>query len=955
MTFMKHVDRLASRKIERFVDRELERQSEDLLAAMVDDPTVVAGILDTIDLDLLVAIENLILRVSLQAFHRHRASIGLDIDPTSSVALHDFWDQLVDDEFCDAIIDEYPVLVERAKLVINNRVHAWNCFASDLSDDLEQMRNQGLIGAEATLAGVAASGGDPHNGGRSVIDCTFSDGSRVLYKPRSLAGDTFAAELFRRLEPETRLSLSGCVPPTLDCGDRGWQCFITPDSMQEGEADAYHYRYGLLCAVMGAIGASDLHHENVIAHGAFPVIVDAETLMTPDRFGSVDGLMEELQTSIAYTPATALLLPADQGGTVIDVNLAGLGVAEKQESSRKSVVLVDAESDAVRLEWKPIVIDPVEANLPNVGGTVVSPVPYLGALTQGLLDGLRLIRNGAVEAALDELPAFPVRYVMRPTFIYMRFLDASTHPDYLGSWDAITGLFSKLSLPLSCPPHAAALIRDEEIRSLMEGDVPYCGGWSDTAEISINGRTFDDGFPGAPIANARRGLAMAASMPNAWHRMIMELCLNELRATDDLVDPPATSSSVFASLCKGSVGDVWPAVAKFLVDTAVVADSELGAECAWVVGTEGSKTLSTVETIGFHDAGGIVAFLRRAALSDHVLAPVAEDAARGLRRLIRPDHMLYQYKGGHPLTVNPPSAATGVPSLLLSLGELDELWLAELMKTLDAGNDSASGFRDLIGGWAGAAMLACADADLIDHLGRERLEALVTYIGTDMEDPALQERPWFDLAHGQLGSMWALARLARVLGDHGLADNSAGWLVERLRHDVLPESNAWCAGNAGLLLAGAEIARISGRGEVMVLLASMGVVGRACRLNADPGPIDISVCHGTSGTVQSLIAASVLLDNSALMAAACELHRSTVEHAARFGAATGTPEIAGYCGYLLGWAGYADTDLLVDRLLHGLPVIGLPAALIPAGVDPQEVLNPAPTRQFATICTGGAS
>lgn len=44
------------------------------------------------------------------------------------------------------------------------------------------------------------------------------------------------------------------------------------------EVKAFYIRAGVLAAAAYILGIGDLHYENIIAHGEFPVIVDVETL-----------------------------------------------------------------------------------------------------------------------------------------------------------------------------------------------------------------------------------------------------------------------------------------------------------------------------------------------------------------------------------------------------------------------------------------------------------------------------------------------------------------------------------------------------------------------------------------------------------------------------------------------------------------------------------------------------
>ena len=45
----------------------------------------------------------------------------------------------------------------------------------------------------------------------------------------------------------------------------------------ESEVEHYYFRMGIHLFLGYALGATDLHGENIIAHGEYPVIIDMET------------------------------------------------------------------------------------------------------------------------------------------------------------------------------------------------------------------------------------------------------------------------------------------------------------------------------------------------------------------------------------------------------------------------------------------------------------------------------------------------------------------------------------------------------------------------------------------------------------------------------------------------------------------------------------------------------
>ena len=154
--------------------------------------------------------------------------------------------------------------------------------------------------------------GDSHRGG-STVAIARGEGWRVVYKPRSLAIDSALCGFVAGLAGDHDGALSIRVPKAMDCGDYGWVEFVTHRFAAGNEELLSFYRgIGHLLAVMRLLSGSDLHAENVIAHGASPVVVDCETLFTPKIPPSPSGYGRAFDRAgelIARTVLSVGLLP----------------------------------------------------------------------------------------------------------------------------------------------------------------------------------------------------------------------------------------------------------------------------------------------------------------------------------------------------------------------------------------------------------------------------------------------------------------------------------------------------------------------------------------------------------------------------------------------------------------------------------------------------------------------
>ncbi|WP_330239084.1 DUF4135 domain-containing protein [Streptomyces sp. NBC_00525] len=875
------------------------------------------------------AVETHAFRTLIKEFHAFREEAGLPASTGTDTALRRFRLRLEDPAVCRDITDRHPVLRDRLRTVVANGLDAHAEVFAAFDADRAALREAGLLSGDGTgVADISGTGSDLHNDNRQVVRVHLTDGTRLVFKPRPLGADAFVRDLFAAAEPRLRHSLADCVPSSVTAGEHGWQRYVVPSAMDGADQpERYFYRFGALCALLGAIGASDLHDENLLAAGEHPCLIDTETVLRPDPGEVPASLPKTLVDHLKLSVASTVLIPMVDPNGAMDMIVAGVGVEGDQASRLRRPALQDTGTDNLHVRWENLVYRHRD-NVPRLGADALSPVDHFPALLAGYRDALGSVRGDGLGAVLDAHRDMPVRCLIRSTMIYSRFLDAATHPDYLVRPEEADRLLRLLgSYPEYLGPAAARFVGDGERAALDTGNVPYFVTRADSTALAAADRTMPAVYTSSPLDFARRGLAVNGRRSDAYHHFLLEECFGELCA-----DRPGGLSphSVFADACRGArPGRWWPAIARTVDAVAVRHDGPDGPETGWVSGIgpgRNAPTLTPGNFISFHDAGGIVAFLRNAALRDPALGPAGRAAERGL------DALLAEY--GDILLQVPEGIFTGGASLALTRPDRDDPdWTARVLARITEAAQAGTLEADLANGPAGTLMvLLSRTAAGREPRGTRDLARLVR------SRTASLAAPWYDLAHGELGLRWAAARTGRVLDDPALGAASADWLEERLRTGDRPEFAGWCKGAAGLLLASAEILVAAGRPERLAGGTLAALVDRATAV--PDGPVDLSVCHGTSGAVQSLVAAAGLLGEPALLERAVDLQERAIATAVRHGFHLGAPGRTSLLGYMFGWAGVGDTDLLLAAALEDGPDVPVPVALrVPA-----DAVVPAPAR-----------
>ncbi len=230
---------------------------------------------------------------------------------------------------------------------------------------------------------------------------------------------------------------------------------------------------GALLALLHALDGTDLHHENLIACGPHPVLVDVETLFHPPLgpARSSDPAARALHDSVHRVG----LLPQLLVGDTTALDMSAIGGGREASSPVATADWADAGTDRMRLVRRAGRFTE-SANRPRLGGVAADPSAYTDALCGGFSAGYTAIGEHRDEllgerGLLNLFARDEVRVVPRPTWTYTTLLDESTHPDLMRDAAERHRVLSLLRTPLLGAPGRPG-VEDEEIAELWCGDVP---------------------------------------------------------------------------------------------------------------------------------------------------------------------------------------------------------------------------------------------------------------------------------------------------------------------------------------------------------------------------------------------------------------------------------------------------------------------------------------------------
>lgn len=139
--------------------------------------------------------------------------------------------------------------------------------------------------------------GDAHIAG-SVTKLTYSSGISVIAKPRSGIGEAIFYDIAKFILSSLE---HACAYPTILVNEKNFSLFSFVQSSSKHDIDKskYFYSAGVQTAILFCLGASDISYENVIPTKNFPVVIDAETLFSPDHI-DIESRKASWPFSISY-------------------------------------------------------------------------------------------------------------------------------------------------------------------------------------------------------------------------------------------------------------------------------------------------------------------------------------------------------------------------------------------------------------------------------------------------------------------------------------------------------------------------------------------------------------------------------------------------------------------------------------------------------------------------------
>jgi type 2 lantibiotic biosynthesis protein LanM len=858
-----------------------------------------------------------------------------------------FIDRLADPRAACEVLDRHPLLTQQ----LTEQARAWVGgglrFASHAAADARALAERFGGGRDlGPIIQLAPGLGDAHCGGQAVAVVGFAGGTRLVYKPRSLAIDV---EVQRLLADLGRKGEQPCfrLLGVLDRGDHGWMELVEQgDCPDQAAAGRYYRRVGGLLAVTWLLQGTDLHAENLIAAGEHPVLVDLEAFLHPIFPGAAEAPVAAIRSmaraaTVLFSGLVPENLPDDPR-----LDVSGLGSDAVQTTPHPLPCWVGLGTDELRLERRHGSFVGGEA-LPRSRGQTWAPRHFVPELIDGFRGvALRLLerRDELLSPGgwLDRLADVEVRVLLRPTRTYYRLLDEGFHPDLLSDPGAHERHLDRLSLTAQALPHLAPAVAAERA-SLRRAEIPRFSAAAGSLILSSG-----DGEPEIegvldepPLAQVRRRLAAADGAAIEREAWLLAAAFGHAVEVPPAARIGAPASNALPERCRAGAEAVAQRVAALAIP--------VGDHPVWygMVESGSQHRLGALGDDLYEGLPGVALALAQVgcAVGRHDLVELGRRAARFAAQssLDAPPERVaaagaFQGIGGAVYAASHVAALT-------SDAELCDLAQRAAARLVVEG--ARCDIADVVGGAAGAVLALLAlhrltgDGHVLDGavaLG-ERLRALARPVSPGRiawPSAAFPElAPLTGLSHGAAGCALALARLGAASGDSRFvaaaraaiayergcfAAELGNWpdyrdsedLRERRRSSGGLAQATWCHGAPGIGLARVACRDLLADPEIDDEIRRAGAATELCGHEPSHG-----LCHGRLGNAGFLArAAEALGDQRLALTAACWI-AGALDEAAAGGWRCSNPGALESPGLMTGLAGIA---LALARVAEpGLP------------------------------------
>ncbi len=481
---------------------------------------------------------------------------------------------------------EYPYLTR----LIFTRGMFWfentKSFIISLRRDCKQLSKM-LNDDTIFVKSIVGSLSETHNKGKNVMIIETLNSHKFLYKQRST---DIEEKFFKIIEYlNSRMSLKQYVPWLLNRKTYSWMEFVEyRESTTIKDVKKYYKRCGYLLCLFYVLGTTDLHSENIITSGEYPVFIDLETLITPLTLlnnKNINKLNDYIDRTYGLSVSRVGILPQWMLGPDTNVYSNSAIGGSKSSVLYPTVVWKNINKDNMYYEY---VEQPAEEGKNKVFCNKIeqNPHDYLSEITLGFSTFYNFLlenrNNRSFMKKIKSLSNLSSRFVFRATKVYTLLLDYLNHPDYMKNGVSRSLEFEILAKGLLLDTSKKYIfwnIFEDELKHLEINDIPhYFCNTSNISVSSIYGKIYERAFQYSGIDKVTENIRNLSENDRDFQMGIIKNSINTSLISEYLDNPVMSCTDYLKEYSRRDIERLVLEISDRVIESKI----EVDGRCTWV-------------------------------------------------------------------------------------------------------------------------------------------------------------------------------------------------------------------------------------------------------------------------------------------------------------------------------------------------------------------------------------
>lgn len=320
-----------------------------------------------------------------------------------------------------------------------------------------------LVEDKGLIDNIKVDFGDSHNGGQTVAIVYFEN-IKWIYKPKNLKKDKLYFSCLKVINDN--LNVKYREPKIILRDNYSWQSFIEHlPCKNEVMINNYYYSLGIQACLLFILNANDMHFENLIANGEYPVFIDLETLLQTD--------IDFSNSNLEHYPSNdnvlnTLLFDVSDNSSVMD-HIGGF--TNRKGMPIYDITMFNKDNDQISIVESSEIYTKSTPNIPlNAKKEPVEIYEKKEIFLEGFKNSYKTIQNNFHNFlnTLNKYENLETRIVLRPTTVYANYIEYFKQMENESDNEILDILYN--SIPFY---KKSKKIAEYEINSLKNFDIPY--------------------------------------------------------------------------------------------------------------------------------------------------------------------------------------------------------------------------------------------------------------------------------------------------------------------------------------------------------------------------------------------------------------------------------------------------------------------------------------------------